>query len=96
MGEALLHTLPFSTPDRVATADCELSRLQLLARVTMNETTPLLADVEDGRPSYVRASEDRDVKSAVDINGSPDDPQQWPASFKWSIVALLSFSAFSV
>ncbi|KAL3965378.1 hypothetical protein ACCO45_002382 [Purpureocillium lilacinum] len=62
----------------------------------MNETTPLLADVEDGRPSYVRASEDRDVKSAVDINGSPDDPQQWPASFKWSIVALLSFSAFSV
>ncbi|KAK3505501.1 major facilitator superfamily domain-containing protein [Neurospora crassa] len=30
------------------------------------------------------------------FDGDPDNPQNWPASFKWSVVALLAMTAFSV
>ncbi len=31
-----------------------------------------------------------------DPSGDADNPMEWPAAFKWSIVALLAFMAFTV
>ena len=63
--------------------------------MTMDETTPLLAEIEDGRRDYVRARADPETKPILELDGS-DNPQEWPSSFKWGMVALLSISSFTV
>ncbi|UNI13506.1 hypothetical protein JDV02_000246 [Purpureocillium takamizusanense] len=62
----------------------------------MSQTAPLLADVEDEPRSYVREPNGQEDVKPVVVHGSPDDAQEWPPSVKWSMVALVSLSAFSV
>lgn len=62
----------------------------------MDETTPLLPDVlpipQDDRRSHVPS------KDLVDFDplGDEDNPMDWPVAYKWGIVALLAFMAFTV
>ncbi|CAN8101015.1 unnamed protein product [Discula destructiva] len=61
----------------------------------MDETTPLLRV-----PSIPDADRQGDVPSKdlvdFDANGDPENPMDWPTSYKWGIVALLAAMAFTV
>ncbi|KFY17539.1 hypothetical protein V492_00598 [Pseudogymnoascus sp. VKM F-4246] len=57
------------------------------------ETTPLLAEAEAGRCDIIRG--DSNGNTGFDLNGSLDNPLEWPASFKWGIVGLLAFASFT-
>ena len=64
-----------------------------------DETTPLLADPKAGRPRYVDDHVDGVAKAPVHdaSDDSPSDsPLDWSPRFKWGIVALLAYSAFTV
>lgn len=56
----------------------------------MNEEQPLL--VEDP------ICEEDISKHLLDFdpNGDPENPREWPAPFKWTLVALLALTAFTV
>jgi hypothetical protein len=67
--------------------------------VTIDETQPLLGShtiaerrEEDEAGILNRGSDIVDF----DPNGDPENPMEWPTAFKWSIVALLAFMAFTV
>lgn len=62
-------------------------------RRSLSEATPLLrpttGDIE-------AASLKTDVALDFDPNGDKDNPQEWPAAFKWAIVLLLASMSFTV
>lgn len=60
--------------------------------VLVDENQPLL-----GHGSS-QCENGQDAQKVVDFdpNGDPDNPQEWTAPFKWSIVALLALMAFTV
>lgn len=50
---------------------------------------PLPEDIETG-------SKHCDKSIDFDPNGDSEDPRQWPRAFKWAMVLLLAFMAFTV
>jgi hypothetical protein len=65
-----------------------------MAAVLLDENQPLLgADNDRSRPQD-EAEEELDID--FDPSGDPDNPLEWPATFKWTIVALLALMAFTV
>ena len=61
--------------------------------LTIAETEPLLGTGAD-RTQDVSSHNDAIVD--FDPAGDPENPLEWPKAFKWSIVALLAFMAFTV
>ncbi|KAI0905252.1 MFS transporter [Ustulina deusta] len=61
----------------------------------MDETQPLLAEV---RIVDTERCDEVSRKDIVDFNGDGDaeNPVEWPAAYKWGVVLLLSFTAFTV
>ncbi|KAI0506556.1 MFS transporter [Xylaria bambusicola] len=61
----------------------------------MDETQPLLADV---RILDTERCDEVSHKDIVDFNvdGDAENPMEWPTTYKWGIVLLLSFMAFTV
>lgn len=61
----------------------------------VDENQPLLAASED---LARRQDEDDALHGAIDFDpsGDPDNPLEWPSAFKWGIVALMAFMAFTV
>jgi hypothetical protein len=55
--------------------------------MTSDETQPLLRGVEDLRG--------KDIVD-FDPSGDPENPRDWPKAYKWGLVALLAFLAFTV
>lgn len=66
--------------------------------VTIDETQPLLGShttiAERAEADIVHGDSSNIVD--FDPNGDPENPMEWPTAFKWSIVALLAFMAFTV
>ena len=60
----------------------------------MDETVPLLRDENLEEP--VKHNGDDPTIVDFDPNGDPDNPRDWPTAYKWGIVALLAFMAFTV
>lgn len=60
--------------------------------MTTDETVPLLRDATD-RPAI--AAKGDDIVD-FDPNGDSENPRDWPKAYKWGIVALLAFTAFTV
>lgn len=60
----------------------------------MDETQPLIPR-EDG-PGPGQHLDRSEVVTDSDIKPDPDDPLQWPSSYRWGIVALLALMAFTV
>ncbi|KAM3413992.1 hypothetical protein BST61_g10656 [Cercospora zeina] len=60
----------------------------------MDETSPLLANVQRPSPDY----DDAKTKNIVDFdpNGDSENPYTWSDAYKWSAVSLLALTAFSV
>lgn len=60
----------------------------------VDEAQPLLVASEDAR----RRDEEDALEGVIDFDpaGDPDNPLEWPVAFKWSIVALMAFMAFTV
>ncbi|KAI1453459.1 major facilitator superfamily transporter [Annulohypoxylon moriforme] len=61
----------------------------------MDETQPLL---QDAHLVYVEREDDPASKDIVDFDpdGDAENPMEWPQAYKWGIVALLAFMAFTV
>lgn len=59
----------------------------------VDETQPLL-----GNESLRYDDENAKTADVVDFdpNGDEENPMDWPKSYKWGIVALLAFMAFTV
>ncbi|KAH8666809.1 major facilitator superfamily transporter [Xylariales sp. PMI_506] len=61
----------------------------------MDETQPLLA--EPRRSGAAEAAQETNVHLVTfDPKGDPENPVDWPAAYKWSVIALLTFTAFTV
>ena len=60
---------------------------------TIDETTPLVAGPEGRRRSYVHGNVN--AVAEVPVRNSVDSPLDWSPGFKWGIVALLAYSAFT-
>lgn len=62
----------------------------------MDETQPLLP-TEAIRPLVPERDQtaDKDIVT-FDPEGDTENPLDWPATYKWSIVGLLAFMAFTV
>lgn len=64
----------------------------------MDETTPLLPD-EAIAPVISNDQLDRVLNKDIvsfDPDGDAENPMDWPKAYKWGIVALLAFMAFTV
>ncbi|OIW22498.1 major facilitator superfamily transporter [Coniochaeta ligniaria NRRL 30616] len=61
----------------------------------VDENQPLLGASED---LARRQDEDDALHGAIDFDpsGDPENPLEWPSAFKWGIVALMAFMAFTV
>ncbi|CAJ2513254.1 Uu.00g013730.m01.CDS01 [Anthostomella pinea] len=61
----------------------------------MDETEPLL---QDARLVNIEQRDDLLGKDIVDFapDGDQDNPLEWPTAYKWGIVSLLAFMAFTV
>lgn len=60
----------------------------------MDETLPLLPDEHVDRP-IDDSGKDTNIVD-FDPKGDPENPRDWPHAYKWSIVALLAFTSFTV
>jgi hypothetical protein len=63
------------------------------------ETSPLLQDSNTDRLERVDVHVDGIKDESLvdfDLKDDPEDPQQWPKIYKWAIVCLLAFNAFTV
>lgn len=58
----------------------------------MDETQPLLPD---NPTEPIPSNLDKDIVT-FDADGDPENPEDWPKTYKWGIVALLAFMAFTV
>jgi hypothetical protein len=58
------------------------------------ERSPLLANTNTRQPDF----DDANSKNVVDFdpNGDEGNPMDWPNAYKYGIVALLAFMAFTV
>ncbi len=68
---------------------------------TTDETQPLLRSVtNEGHQVYIAGQDGADIPTTVVVDfdpaGDPDNPLDWPAPFKWTIVSLLALMAFTV
>ncbi|GIZ48757.1 hypothetical protein CKM354_001180700 [Cercospora kikuchii] len=74
--------------------DAHGSELPGAHSTTMDESSPLLANEHRGSPDY----DDAKTKNIVDFdpNGDSENPYTWSDTYKWSAVALLALTAFSV
>ncbi|KAI0541533.1 MFS transporter [Xylaria digitata] len=61
----------------------------------MDETQPLLADVHLVDTERCDEVSHKDIVD-FNVDGDVENPMEWPAAYKWSIVFLLSFMAFTV
>ncbi|TGJ85849.1 hypothetical protein E0Z10_g2925 [Xylaria hypoxylon] len=61
----------------------------------MDETQPLLADVHLVDTERCDEVSHKDIVD-FDVDGDAENPMEWPAAYKWGIVSLLSFMAFTV
>lgn len=62
----------------------------------MDETRPLLPKDTDGAPIPERdQAHDKNIVT-FDPEGDAENPLDWPAPYKWCIVGLLAFMAFTV
>ncbi|KAJ5044984.1 hypothetical protein NUH16_001796 [Penicillium rubens] len=59
----------------------------------IEEANPLLLESEDEYRSSLEYSRDT---VDFDRKGDPENPLEWPGSYKWGVVALLSFMGFTV
>ncbi|CAG8946529.1 unnamed protein product [Penicillium salamii] len=59
----------------------------------IEQAHPLLRESESSSRSSFEYSPDA---IEFDRNGDPDNPLEWPSSYKWGIVALLSFMGFTI
>ncbi len=65
----------------------------------MDETQPLLQGGRLTDSERDRGSGDARKDFVIvnfDPNGDTDNPQEWPKAFRWGIVGLLAFMAFTV
>jgi len=63
----------------------------------MDETQPLLRQRTNEYTAHRQQDKlDGSHRPDFDPNGDPDDPQNWKTSYKWGVVLLLAFMAFSV
>ena len=65
----------------------------------MDETEPLLGhdNVINNEPHGIVRHGSKDfVVVDFDPNGDPDNPMEWPKAYRWGIVVLLAFMAFTV
>ncbi|KIW22889.1 uncharacterized protein PV07_11137 [Cladophialophora immunda] len=61
----------------------------------MDETQPLLRNTIQAQQGPDKAAQPTDIVD-FDPNGDPENPRDWPNAYKWGIVALLAFMAFTV
>ncbi|KAF2196417.1 MFS general substrate transporter [Delitschia confertaspora ATCC 74209] len=61
--------------------------------MTEAERQPLLGPIPEDIENGVNYD---DVILEFNPNGDPDDPRQWPATFKWAMVLLLAGMAFTI
>ncbi|KAI1815193.1 MFS transporter [Poronia punctata] len=61
----------------------------------MDESQPLLADVHVVDTERCDAPYSKDIVD-FDADGDEENPLEWPALYKWGIVALLAFMGFTV
>lgn len=62
----------------------------------MDEIQPLLPTESDRLSIPERDQiDDKDIVG-FDPNGDAENPLDWPATYKWDIVALLAYMAFTV
>jgi hypothetical protein len=61
----------------------------------MDETQPLLPEII---PTAIPELDQNTDKNLVgfDPEGDADNPVDWPAAYKWGIVALLALTSFTV
>ena len=60
-----------------------------------DETRPLLQDADATANGSLKAANANDIVD-FDPSGDPENPRDWPKAYKWGIVALLAFMAFTV
>ncbi|KAJ4361473.1 hypothetical protein N0V85_009401, partial [Neurospora sp. IMI 360204] len=82
-----------------------MTRTHLQRTSISDESRPLLShhDTEEllssqryyGTDGTV-ARDDGGLEDCINFDDDPDNPQNWPTPFKWSVVALLAMTAFSV
>ncbi|EXJ74339.1 uncharacterized protein A1O5_02635 [Cladophialophora psammophila CBS 110553] len=63
--------------------------------MAMDETQPLLRNASQAQQRPDKAAHTTDIID-FDANGDPENPRDWPNVYKWGIVALLAFMAFTV
>ncbi|KAK5094751.1 hypothetical protein LTR24_003451 [Lithohypha guttulata] len=63
----------------------------------MNETQPLLRDIHENDLERILSKDGYDNSQIVDFepNGDPENPIDWPKTYKRGIVALLALMAFT-
>ncbi|OAP63801.1 hypothetical protein AYL99_03028 [Fonsecaea erecta] len=61
----------------------------------MDETQPLLRNAIQAQPGPDKTAHPSDIVD-FDPNGDLENPRDWPNVYKWGIVALLAFMAFTV
>ena len=59
----------------------------------MDETRPLLSD---GTEDFYYENDGKHKILEFDPRGDPSNPLDWPKNFRWSVVLLLAFMAFTV
>jgi hypothetical protein len=60
------------------------------------EQEPLLQSLSQTLSNTSQRERRRSSIADADLDGDPDNPLEWPAAFKWTIVALLALMAFTV
>ncbi|KAK5175860.1 uncharacterized protein LTR77_001000 [Saxophila tyrrhenica] len=60
----------------------------------MDETEPLLSN--QSQPKHYFQDDGKHKIVDFDPNGDPENPMEWPAWYRWCIVLLLAFMAFTV
>jgi len=63
-------------------------------RTAMDETSPLLPDQDESR--LEQQGNLSGVLADAGIKVDLDRPQDWPAHYRWGVVGLLAFMAFTV
>ena len=63
--------------------------------MTTDETQPLLGGPEATENPVLKPVDRTDIVD-FDPNGDPENPRDWPKTYKWGIVSLLAFMAFTV
>lgn len=61
----------------------------------MDETQPLLPPAGEAGSAQREHELDPTVVT-FDPKGDPDNPLDWPVAYRWGIVGLLAFMAFTV